>query len=246
MKVRIKALAKGLWGRCPHWPRKWRVVRNLMLSGLLLLTLPWLLEWPDLTDEGVFRHLERTALLSPSQLVLREGDAFLTEGEDWVTVGKLETYGNWVRPFQHKQPYINYVIPKGELIVVALPEVVDGTLTVAVTGLPDEAASGTLSLTISDVRNPHEDFAQMEEQETFTASTARRGDWMFFRLEPHEHGGNTYYCMLEVLWHELSLGRGLDQYPYTLALRDSNGGLIELTEGELPQEQRFLNGQFLL
>lgn len=244
MKARIKAFAKRLWARLPHWPRKWRVIRNLTLIGLLALALPWLLGWPAFTDRAVLRQLERAALLSPSQLVLREGDAFLTEGEDWVTVGKVQRYDNWVKTFQHKQPYINYVIPKGELIVVALPQVVDDTLTVAVTGLPDEAAAGTLSLTISDVKRPRTEYAKMDA-ETFTADAARQGDWMFFRLEAHEHEWDTY-CILNALGQEMWFGNGMDQYPYTLALRDGGGGLIALTDGNLPQEQRFLSGNFLL
>lgn len=55
-----------------------------------------------------------------------------------------------------------------------LPEVVDDTLTVAVTGLPDEAASGTLSLTGSRV-DDHGDTRPMEAEETFTASALRQG-----------------------------------------------------------------------
>lgn len=243
MKARIKAFAKRLWARLPHWPRKWRVIRNLTLIGLLALTLPWLLGWPAFTDRAVLRQLERAALLSPSQLVLREGDTFLTEGEDWVTVGKLERYGNWVKTFQHKMPYLMYVFPKGELIVAPLPEVVDDTLTVAVTGLHDQAASGTLSLTISDVQHPVVKYSKMGA-ETFTATAARQGDWMFFRLEAHEHGENTF-CILEALWQEMWMGRGLDQYPYTLELRDGSGRVVDLRAGELPQYQRFLDGYLL-
>ena len=240
MKKRFQAL----WARRPRWPRRRRVIRNLALAGLLALLLPWLLGWPVVTDRAVLAQLERAALLSPSELVLREGDAFLTEGEGWVTVGQLMRHGNWVKPFQYKMPYLNYVLPKGQLIVVALPEVVDDTLTVAVTGLPDQAASGTLSLTISDVRNPYEMSGEMEDQETFTAAAVRQGEWMLFRLEAHDHGAGAV-CILRGLWREMWPGGGVAQYPYTLELRDSGGGVIEQKAGALPPEQRFLEGQFI-
>lgn len=238
MNIRRKALREKR-----HRPlKKGRVIRRLVLCGLLLATLPWVLDWPAFTDRTAFRQLERTALLSPSEIVLRVGNAFLAEGEDWVTVGKVEEYGSNWKPLQNRMPYLTNVAPKGGLVVVALPEVEDDTLTVAVTGLPDEAASGTLSLTVSGV-DDHGDTRPMEAEETFTAAALRQGAWMFFRLEAHDHGENAV-CILKKLWWELGLGRGVAQYPYTLELRDGCGESISLVSAVLPPDQRFLSGRF--
>lgn len=238
MNIRWKAAR----AKRPKLLKKGRVIRNLLLCGLLLAALPRLLNWPDFTAEAAFRQLERKALLSPSEIVLRVGDAFLTEGEDWVTVGKVEEYDSSWKPFQNRMPYLTNVIPKGGLVVAALPVVEDNTLTVAVTGLPDEAAAGTLSLTVSGVKNSP-DPRSMEREETFTASAVRQEEWMFFRLEAHDHGENAV-CILEKLWWELTMGKGVEQYPYTLELRDGSGRSVGLVSASLPPDQRFLSGRF--
>ena len=237
MKKKLKKFA----ARLPKLPRKWRIIRNLTVILLALAILPWLLEWPTFTAEQTFRQLEKRALLSPSEIVLRRGDAFLCEGEDWVTVGRVDSYSNSWKPFQKKIAWIHNVEPKGGLIVVALSEVVDGTLTVAVTGLPERAVSGTLSLTVSGVENTL-DFLNMEPEETFTASAVRQGDWMFFELKAHDHGENSI-CIMERLWTELTLGYGVDRYPYTLALHSAGGEQVELVSDLLPQSQRFLDSR---
>lgn len=237
MKKKLKKFA----ARLPKLPRKWRIIRNLTVTLLILVLLPWVLEWPAFTAEQTFRRLEKRALLSPSEIVLRRGNAFLCEGEDWVTVGRVETYDNSWKPFQKKIAWIHNVEPKGGLIVVALSEVVDGTLTVAVTGLPEGVVSGTLSLTVSGVENTL-DFLNMEPEETFTASAVRQGDWMFFELKGHDHGENSI-CIMERLWTELTLGYGVDRYPYTLALHSVGGEQVELVSDLLPQSQRFLDSR---
>lgn len=239
----MKTRWKELWEKRPKLPRRGRVVRNLFLSGLLLAALPWLLDWPALTAKAAFRQLERSALLSPSELVLQVGDAFLAEGEDWVTVGLVEEYGNSWKPFQNKMPHLVNVVPKDGLVVVALPEVENDTLTVAVTGLPDGAEGGALSLTISGVEN-HMDFLHMKETETFTAQASRQGEWMFFRLEAHEHGEDSV-CILEQLWWRTFrlFGRGVDQYPYTLELWDAQGETVDTVASILPPDQCFLDGR---
>lgn len=225
----------------PKWPRKWRAIRNLAVAGLVLLLLPWILEWPVFTAEQAFRQLEQRALLTPSKIVLRVGDSFLSEGEDWVTVGKVETYDSSWKPFQRKLAFINNVEPKEGLIVVAIPEVVDGILTVAVTGLPERAVSGTLSLTVSGVRDTFE-FLTMKPEETFAASAVRQGEWMFFELKAHDHGENGV-CILERLWTELTMGYGVDRFPYTLELCGGSREQIGLVSGTLPQSLQFLDSR---
>lgn len=223
-----------------------RVLFRLAVTCLVLCALPWLLAWPALNDRAALGQLERAVLLSPSEVVLQVGDTFLTEGEDWVSVSRLEEYIVRWKPLQKRKPYMINVIPKEGLVVAALPEVVDGVLTVAVTGLPAGAAEGTLSLTISGIENPYEGMAHMEEQETFTASADRQEAWMFFRLEAHDHGeGSWGICIMDGLWRKFWAGRGVPQYPYTLELRDSGGEVVAQTGGTLPPDRVFLNGDIL-
>jgi len=228
--------------RLPVLPRKWRLVRNVLLAALALGALPVLLDWPVWSAEAAFRKLEREALLSPSEIVLRVGDAFLTEGEDWIAVGQVENYDtNW-KPFQKKMAYINHVLPKGGLIVAAIPEVEDDALTVAVTGLPEDAAGGTLTLTVSGVDlHPVDGWRTMGE-ESFTASAVREGEWMFFRLAVHDHGEGAQ-CIMERLWWELTMGQAVAQYPYTLELRNAHGAAVGIDSGTLPADLRFLDSR---
>lgn len=237
----MKKMWKKFAARLPRLSRKGRIIRNLTLTLLALILLPWVSEWPTWSTERVFRQLEQRALLTPSEIVLRVGDAFLSEGEDWVTVGKVEHYDNAWKPFQNKNAFLTNVEPKDGLIVVAVPEVVDDTLTVAVTGLPERAASGTLSLTVSGIKQTL-DFLKMEPEETFTASGVRQGDWMFFELKAHGHGENEI-CIMERLWTELTLGEGVARYPYTLELRSGSGEQVKLVSDILPQSMRFLDSR---
>ena len=230
--------------RLPQLPRKWRIARNLALVLAVLAVLPWLLDRPMWSSEVILRRLEREALISPSEIVLQKGDAFLTEGEDWVTVAKIEKYSESWKPFQDKRAYICHALPKGELIVVALPNTWDrGWLTVAVTGLPEGAASGELSLVISGV-----DLAWTEgrvaEEETFTDGANREGDWMFFDLASHgDHPGLDRQCIMDHLWKELHFGYGVDQYPYTLELYDQSGKSLGVYSGNLPPDLHFLRSE---
>lgn len=225
--------------RLPRLTRRGRIVRNLALALAVLIALPWLLEWPMWSSEAVFRQLEREALLTPSEIVLRKGDAFLTEGADWVTVGKVAEYDTAWKPFQKKMAYINNVLSKDGLVVAALPDVSQGTLTVAVTGLPQGVETGVLTLTISGVegREP----IKVAEQESFSDWASREGEWMFFYLTSHgDHPGLFRECVMDHLWWELTLGRGVDQYPYTLELFDRDGQTMDLVSGRLPPDLRFL------
>lgn len=226
--------------RLPKLTRRGRVIRNLALAALVLALLPGLLDWPAWSSERVFRRLEREALLSPSEIVLRKGESFLTEGEDWITVGQVEQYDSTWKPLQRKRAVINHVLPKGELAVAGLPEVNDHVLTVAVHGMPERAAAGKLSVTISGL-DPNWTQFRPEEEETFTDWAAREGDWLFFDLASHgDHPGLDRACMMDYLWHEVALGWGLEQYPYTLELMDEQGTSLGIYSGTLPPDLRFL------
>lgn len=229
--------------RLPRLTRRGRIVRNLALALAVLIALPWLLEWPMWSTEAVFRQLEREALLTPSEIVLRKGDAFLTEGADWVTVGQVEEYDTAWKPFQKKMAYINNVLPKNGLVVAALPDVGHGTLTVAVTGLPQGTERGRLTITISGVEAPAP--FTVDGEETFSDWGTVEEGWMFFHLTSHgDHDGLYHRCVMDHLWRELGLGRGLEQYPYTLELFDQDGQTMDLVSGRLPPDLRFLRSDW--
>lgn len=229
--------------RLPSLPRKWRVVRNLALALLVLAALPVLLDWPLRSSEAVFRQLEREALLSPSELVLQWGEAFLAEGEDWVAVGKVERYDTPWKPFQNKKAYITNVAPKEGVVVVALPDVSWDSLRVAVTGLPEGTVEAGISLTISGVDALGAEL-RVEEEETFHHRARReegREDWIFFTLRSHgDHPGLNRQCVMDVLWRELTMGSGVAPYPYTLTFEDEQGKVLETVSGTLPPNLHFL------
>ena len=237
----------NLWKKLPKLPRWGKLLRNLLLCLLVLALVPWVTDWPSNDSEKIFRRLERQVLLSPSEIVLQWGEAFLTEGEDWITVGKVGKYSSSWKPFQKKIAYITNVVPKGELAVVALPDTTGDVLRVAVHGLPEEVVTGELSLTVSDV-DTRDWPGQVAEEETFTDRADRDGErpeWMFFTLASHgDHPGLNRTCLMEFLWWELTLGEGVAPYPYTLKLYDANRDAVEEISANLPRSNRFLYSDF--
>ena len=237
----------NLWKKLPKLPRWGKLLRNLLLCALVLAALPWVTDWPTNDPEEVFRRVERQALLSPSELILQKGDAFLTEGEDWIAVGNVEEYSSSWKPFQKKIGYINNVLPKGGLVVVALPDASHGNLVVAVTGIPEGAVTGSLEMVVSGVDSAWTE-GRVADEETFTDRAFRdedRPEWMFFTLVSHgDHPGLNRHCIMDYLWHELTLGDGVAPFPYTLSFEDENGKVLETCSGTLPRSNRFLYSDF--
>lgn len=230
--------------KLPKLSRKVKIIRNLAVCALVLAALPWVLDWPTNDSEKVFRRVERQALLSPSELVLRVGEAFLTEGEDWIAAGEVSEYSESWKPFQKKIAYINYVLPKGGLTVIPLPDSsTEQGLVVAVHGLPENAASGLLEITISDVEHRGLDFP---DRETFRVAAERTDDWILFEVRSHgKHDEKTNeWCIMDALWWEMTLGSGVPEYPYTLELYDADGNTVERVESTLPRSNRFLYSNF--
>lgn len=233
-----------LFKKLPKLTRKGKIIRNLAVCALVLAALPWVTDWPTNDSEEVFRRVERQALLSPSEIVLQVGEAFLTEGEDWITAGEVSEYSESWKPFQKKIAYINYVLPKGGLTVVPLPDSsTEQGLVVAVHGLPEDAASGMLEITISDVENRGLDFP---ERETFRVEAGREGEWIFFEVRSHgKHDEKTNeWCIMDALWWEMTLGSGVPEYPYTLELYDDSGKIVAEVSAQLPRSNRFLYSNF--
>jgi len=228
--------------KLPKLSRKGKIIRNLAVCALVLAALPWVLDWPTNDSEEVFRRLERQALLSPSELVLQVGEAFLTEGEDWVAAGEVHKYSSSWKPFQKKTAYINYVLPKGELTVIPLPDSsTEKGLVVAVHSLPEHVTSGLLEITVSIEDRRGENFPA---QETFKVAAEREGDWLFFEVRSHGKHDETEWCIMGALWWEMTLGSGVPEYPYTLELYDADGNTVERVESTLPRSNRFLYSNF--
>lgn len=224
MSGKIKALPGTLWAAWkgfrrifPVWPRRWKVARNLMLSVLLLAAALPAMGWPVLGKEAAFRRLEAQALLSPSELMLQEGNAFVTRGKDWITVGTVNHYGESWKPFQHDHPEIFHVIPRDELSVFLMPETAaDGALQAVAVGLPEGAEKGVLKLDLA--------------YETVEATRNEQG-WMIFRIEAHPL---RFYDLQD----------NIEPNGFTLELLDAGGNTVLHKKGELPVYLTFLSGQF--
>ena len=224
MKAKLDSLLGTLWAiwkrfrsKLPVWPRRWKVIRNLTVAIVLLAAAPAIMDWPVFSQEATFRRLEAQALLSPSELIMRVGNTYVMEGEDWITVGMTYHHDNWWKPFQNIVPEIYYVVPKREVSVLLLPELEDDKIVAVASGLPEEAKQGVLTLDIGErvvnaVRDEH--------------------DLMVFRIGNHS-----------LSW--LDLRGKLPDNSYTLELLNDNGELLQRMEGKFPDYLTFLNGQMI-
>ena len=221
MKDKLKTLAAALWAKwkclrakLPFWPRRWKVIRNLAVAIALLAATPVVMDWPVFSKEAAFHRLEAQSLLSPSEVVMQVGNCYVTEGEDWITVGVVRSYRSDWKPFQSAFPEICYVVPKDETSVFLLPSLYGNDIIAVASGLPEEAQRGVLHIEIGEgpveaVRDEH--------------------DILVFRIGGHA-----------LSWLEL---RGkLQNDAYTLELLDGEGNLLQQVEGRLPDYLTFLNG----
>lgn len=231
------------WMNC-KLPRGWKIVRNLA-AVLLLAALALLLwGWPAWMADGAYRRLETKLLLAPSQTVLtnRAADgsftAYLSQGEDWIAVGRVTAVSYGGLPFPKAEPCINHLFPKAGLVVAALSGPGEGgTLTVAVWGAPEETVSGTLELNLIDVDGG---VWPTPAEETFTAQAVREENgWFFFQFSPHEDHPGRELCAIDALWEwGARVRRGfVGEHPYRLALTDDRGREVLARSGTLPPNQ---------
>ena len=231
------------WMNC-KLPRGWKIVRNLA-AALLLAALALLLwGWPAWMADGAYRRLETKLLLAPSQTVLtnRAADgsftAYLSQGEDWIAVGRVTAVSYGGLSFPKAEPCINHLFPKAGLVVAALSGPGEGgTLTVAVWGAPEEAVSGTLELNLIDVDGG---VWPTPAEETFTAQAVREDNgWFFFQFSPHEDHPGRELCAIDALWEwGARVRRGfVGEHPYRLALTDDRGREVLARSGTLPPNQ---------
>ena len=231
------------WMNC-KLPRGWKIVRNLA-AALLLAALALLLwGWPAWMADGAYRRLETKLLLAPSQTVLtnRAADgsftAYLSQGEDWIAVGRVTAVSYGGLPFPKAEPCINHLFPKAGLVVAALSGPGEGgTLTVAVWGAPEEAVSGTLELNLFDVDGG---VWPTPAEETFTAQAVREENgWFFFQFSPHEDHPGRELCAIDALWEwGARVRRGfVGEHPYRLTLADDRGTEVLARSGTLPPNQ---------
>ena len=231
------------WMNC-KLPRGWKIVRNLA-AVLLLAALALLLwGWPTWMADGAYRNLEKQLLLTPSRAVLtnRAADgsftAYLSQGEDWIAVGRVTAVSYGGLPFPKAEPCINHLFPKAGLVVAALSGPGEGgTLTVAVWGAPEEAVSGTLELDLIDVDGG---VWPTPAEETFTAQAVREENgWFFFQFSPHKDHPGRELCAIDALWEwGARVRRGfVGEHPYRLALTDDRGREVLARSGTLPPNQ---------
>ena len=226
----------------PRLSRRARIVRNFLLALLLLAAVVLALGVPPLTKYGVFRRLEEEYLLTPSQLVYRVGNgswgaAYLNQGDGWITAGKVTTLDGGGTPFFHYDGVITHVLPQDSMQVVILPlSTEEGSTVVALWGAPEEAATGELELTLEGIE-PWSDILEwtVPEREVFSAQAAREGDWFFFELPPHQDHPDSEWCIMDVLWYNVSFVEGAGSWPYRLTLRDAQGDVVWTGSGDTAQ-----------
>ena len=225
----------------PRLSRRVRIVRNFLLALLLLAAVVLALGVPPLTKYGVFRRLEEEYLLTPSQLVYRMDKivsaVYVTQGDGWITVGKVDTLDVGGTPFFHHFGVITHVLPRDSMQVVILPESTeDGSTVIALWGAPEEAAAGELELTLEGIEPWSNVFGwTVPEREVFSAQAAREGDWFFFELPPHQDHPDSERCIMDVLWDNVSFVEEAGSWPYRLTLRDAKGDVVWTGSGETAQ-----------
>ena len=222
----------------PRLSRRVRIVRNFLLALLLLAAVVLALGAPPLTKYGVFRRLEEEYLLTPSQLVYRMDKivsaVYVTQGDGWITVGKVSTLDGGGTPFFHHFGVITHVLPRDSMQVVILPESTeDGSTVIALWGAPEEAAAGEIALTLEEIE-PWSDILEwtVPEREVFSAQAAREGDWFFFELPPHQDHPDSEWCIMDALWYNVSFVEGAGSWPYCLTLRDAKGDVVWTGSGD--------------
>ena len=232
----------------PRLSRRVRIVRNFLLALLLLATVVLALGVPPLTKYGVFRRLEEQYLLTPSQLVYRMDKivsaVYVTQGDGWITVGKVDTLDVGGTHFFHHFGVITHVLPRDSMQVVILPESTeDGSTVIALWGAPEEAAAGELELTLEGIEPWSNVFGwTVPEREVFSTQTVREGDWFFFELPPHQDHPDSEWCIMDALWDNVSCSQGAGSWPYRLTLRDAQGDVVWTGSGDTAQGNANLRG----
>ena len=232
----------------PRLSRRVRIVRNFLLALLLLAAVVLALGAPPLTKYGVFRRLEEEYLLTPSQMVYRMDKivsaVYVTQGDGWITVGKVDTLDVGGTPFFHHFGVITHVLPRDSMQVVILPESTeDGSTVIALWGAPEEAAAGELELTLEGIEPWSNVFGwTVPEREVFSTQTVREGDWFFFELPPHQDHPDSERCIMDVLWDNVSFVEGAGSWPYRLTLRDAQGDVVWTGSGDTAQGNANLRG----
>ena len=225
----------------PRLSRRARIVRNFLLAAVMGAAVVLALGTPPLTKYGVFRRLEEQYLLTPSQLVYRMDKivsaVYVTQGDGWITVGKVDTLDGGGTPFFHHFGIITHVLPRDSMQVVILPESTeDGSTVIALWGSPEEAAAGEIALTLEGIEPWSNVFGwTVPEREVFSTQTVREGDWFFFELPPHQDHPDSEWCIMDVLWYNVSFVEEAGSWPYRLTLRDAKGDVVWTGSGETAQ-----------
>ena len=225
--------------RVPRLSRRARIVRNFLLALLLLAAVvlalggaaPHQVRGVPAVGGGVPAHpLPAGVPCRPWQL-----GCGLPDPGGWVDHrGQSDHAGRRRNPLFHYDGVITHVLPQDSMQVVILPlSTEEGSTVVALWGAPEEAATGELELTLEGIE-PWSDILEwtVPEREVFSAQAAREGDWFFFELPPHQDHPDSEWCIMDVLWYNVSFVEGAGSWPYRLTLRDARGDVVWTGSGD--------------
>lgn len=232
-----------LWDKIPKLPRKWRIVRNLVCTCLLLAFILSILDWPMPTAEMEYRKLEKKLLLSPSEIIYSHKSGseqvFITEGAGWITAGNtFKTQSNDIRIEGHV-PMLHFLLPKGGFHLIPLSRPTeDNEFVVALCGLPEQVVRAEMELDLFGVPPRWSDPLRRSKDETFYACAYKEDNgWLFLTFAPHDHEDTEIDCALDAFWWDhWSPFDGIDGYDYRLTLYDTHGTCIESTSDTLPED----------
>lgn len=236
---------KFRWPERLRLPRKWKIMRNLILAVCLVPTALTAMEWPALTMQSAYRQLEGKLMLAPSEIVYshktNQAASFITQGDGWISAGVVEKMSFSNRWFQENWAVIQYLVSDQELAVLPMSiQTKNLELVIAVHGFPEGTASAKMELDLFGVEGVwyHDEFRPADE--TMTAQTEPNEDgWLFFTFAPHEHGSQI--CALKAMWADHVFPTiGLDEFSYRLKFMDVNGTVLKSIDDKLPDARHLM------
>jgi len=229
-----------------HWPdrlrlpRKWKILRNLLVTLCLIVAALAAMEWPTLTMQGAYRKLEGKMMLTPSEIVYshktKGEEAIITQGEGWITAGVVQKMSYNNRWFRENWAVIQHIVSDGELAVLPVSvQTENKELVVAVHGFPEGTASAKMELDLFGIESVWYNDAFTPANETITAQAEpTENGWLFFTFSGHDH--DPHICALYAMWsNNVFPWLGLDEYAYRLDFYDEQGDLLDSVSANLPE-----------
>jgi len=214
--------------------RKQKILRNLLLVGLLWLFLAWTWDFPVLTERGILRRAEQIHLLSDSELVLSAGNIY---GK--TVYGRCGTNLLVVRtsttPVGHRVVYPAIYREEDGICLLLRP---DGEPGVELLAFGDirSAVSAALEVTTENRENWE---AEPVYETYLTQGTQIAPGAFLFRLQPHYESGNISFTAESE--ERFFSGEWYPRLLCTLRLYDESGALLHEKDVENPEDVTFSN-----